>query len=211
MTIRSVFANPVTYDGESPENKYSQLLTPYAAQYVIKQLQLVPKVDNNFVCEGANKYTVNSSEGSRVVSLHDCTCLFRKSIKLPCRHMLALRISLQKPLYDPTLCETRWTSDYYNHHQRIFANLDSVAVHNISHIPQKSTSVLSTQQKYKKAALDLITTELASITSESSGILFDRRIELLQELISSWKEGKEISLMESDSGLQVNLVSGYDK
>ena len=192
------------YDGESPENKYSQLLTPYAAQYVIKQLQLVPKVDDNFVCEGSNKYTVNSSEGSRVVSLHDCTCLFRKSMKLPCRHMLALRISLQKPLYDPTLCETRWTSDYYNHHQRIFSNLDSVAVHNISHIPQKSTSVLSTQQKYKKAAL--ITTELASITSESSGILFDRRIELLQELISSWKEGKEISLMEIDSGLQVNLV-----
>ena len=186
------------YDKESPESKYSQLLTPYAAQYVIKQLQLVPKVDDNFVCKGADKYTVNTSEGSRVVSLQDCTCLFRKSMKLPCRHMLALRITLQKPLYDPTLCETRWTSDYYNHHQRIFANLHSVAALNISHVPQKSTSVLSAQQKYRKAAL--ITSELASITSESSGILFDRRIELLQDLISSWKKGKEICLMEVDSG-----------
>lgn len=185
----------VPYDKGSPESDYSKLLTSYASSFVIKQIQLVHKVKG--IKESSGQYVVNTSEGDKIVSLSDCDCAFRKSMLLPCRHMLALRIMLKEPIFDAALCERRWTAEYYRSTQRLFS----------THSSQPSLSViesakqkrkLSQHEKYRKALL--LTSELASVASGASHIHFHRRLKLLRDLIDHWKDGEEVGLVDLDEG-----------
>lgn len=97
------------YEQGSPESEYSKLLMTYASTFVIKQLKLADKVKE--IKEHAENYIVETSEGERVVSLTDCGCIFHKSMLLPCRHMFALRTKLGESLFEPNVCDKRWTSD----------------------------------------------------------------------------------------------------
>lgn len=184
----------------STEYQYSQFLTAYASSYVIKQLSLTPKVKEIDTTENSDIFNVQTSEGVKNVSLADCDCLFRKSMVLPCRHIIfALRKKLKIPLYDEQLCDTRWTSVYYHDNQRIFLDMspsDSNIVE-VTQVASKPTRVLSQHQKYRKAVVH--TSELASVMSESSGVHFDRRIDLIKDLLQYWKNG-EVALAELDYG-----------
>ena len=95
----------------SPESEYTKLLTSYASALVLKQLELAKKVKE--INKENSRYIVQTSEGERTVSLEKCACGFYSSICLPCHHIFALRIKLGKPLYDPAVCEQRWTTAYY--------------------------------------------------------------------------------------------------
>ena len=83
------------YKKDTPESDYSLLLTPYAFLFVHKQLQLVDAV---FTTTSDGVHTVNTSEGSKIVSSECCRCMFFSSMKLPC-HILALRVMLEIPLF----------------------------------------------------------------------------------------------------------------
>ena len=50
---------------------------------------------------------------------------------------------------------------------------------------------LSQHQKFRKASI--VTTELAS---DASNVHFKRRIKVLKELVSRWKDGEEVALVE---------------
>ena len=104
----------------SPESEYTKLLTSYASGLVIKQLETARKMKN--IIEENNSYVVETSEGERTTTIAKCACSFFTSICLPCRHMLALRAKLGKSLYDPSICDQRWTSTYYKSTQQIFSN-----------------------------------------------------------------------------------------
>ena len=95
-----------------------KLLTPYAYQFVAKQLSLQEKVVLPEHSE--EKYIVDSSEGQIEVSSSTCTCSSWLSMKLPCRHILAVRSKLNMEVFDEVLCDKRWSSDYYKASQRIF-------------------------------------------------------------------------------------------
>jgi zinc finger SWIM domain-containing protein 3 len=192
----------------SPEYQYSQLLTSYASSYVSRQLNLVHKVKEITASEDGTLYTVETSGGVKNVSLHDCDCLFSKSMLLPCRHIFALRRKLGTPLFDESLCNIRWTSKYYRENQRMFLDVswsssDSVQV---TQATSKPSRVLSQHQKYRKAIV--LTSDLASILSEASGIHYDRRTALLKELIVYWKNGEEVALTEIDDGKSYPLKLG---
>lgn len=183
----------------TPEYQYSQLLTAYASSYVSKQLKLIHKVKEIAETRNSGIYNVETSGGVKNVSLVDYDCLFRQSMLLPCRHMFALRKKLESPLYDESLCNARWTSTYYHDNQRIFLDMspsgsDFVEVTQAS----KPNRVSCQHQKYRKAVV--LTSELASIVSEASGVHFDRRINLVKELIQYWKSGEEVALTELDYG-----------
>ncbi len=81
----------------SPEEQFSLLLTPYAANYVQKQLHLRPKV--NVFSDNGVHCTVSSSNGSLDVTVNSCQCTFWTSMHLPCRHIFAIRDNRQVPLY----------------------------------------------------------------------------------------------------------------
>jgi len=97
------------WSDDSSESGYSKLLTPYAAPFVIMQLQLARHVEVN-VIDGV--YCSKSAKGLETFSLHKCTCIFQSVMRLPCQHILALRLKLNKPLLDPTACNEKWTQKY---------------------------------------------------------------------------------------------------
>ena len=44
-------------------------------------------------------------------------------MKLPCRHIFALREHVGMDFFDPSLCDRRCTIDYYESKQRIFISV----------------------------------------------------------------------------------------
>ena len=130
----------------------------------------------------------------KIVQQHllHCNCMltFRKSMSLPCRHMLKLRKKLGEPLYHADICDRRWTIAYYKTTQnykttqRLFSSstIDPAVVTTMS---KNHKHKHSQHEKFRKASL--LTAELASISSEASGIHYCRRIEVLKDLIEHWK------------------------
>lgn len=100
---------------------YMHHLTPYAYQFVAKQMELTDKV--KLTQDGDDEvYCAASSEGHIEVSASNCECTSWKSMKLPCRHILAVRLRVGKELFEEALCDPRWSSGYYKEKQRIFCS-----------------------------------------------------------------------------------------
>ena len=186
------------FNSGSPESLYSELLTSYASAYVTKQLAILHKV--KLVSIMSDACTVQTSEGIKTVTALHCDCTFRTSMMLPCRHIFAVRKTLNKPLFLPELCNVRWTSTYYYDSQKALFNIapSSSTSLEVSQVKAAPSRAMSQYQKYRKATY--LTSELASIVSESSGIHFDRKIKFLKELIDSWKCGQEVALTKVDEG-----------
>jgi zinc finger SWIM domain-containing protein 3 len=91
-TVNMFQKKPVNaFDRQSEENKYQELLTPYALTYVLKQMSNrvdveLKEEDNE---EHEQQWYAESTEGKVLVNSSCCTCTFYKSI--PCRHMFKLR------------------------------------------------------------------------------------------------------------------------
>lgn len=191
LVFQKVKVNP--FRDDSPQSMYSRLLTNYAADFVHKQLELAGKV-SSITSEG-DKYTVKTSEGQKSVTLSNCECIFSRSMLLPCRHIFALRSQQGLSLFDAALCHERWTSAYYRSTQRLFMAHSS---------EQESTMILTTSKKHRRSLsqhqkfrmASIVTAELASVASYASKAQFDRRIKLLKELTTYWKNGEEVGLAE---------------
>ena len=110
----------VTYHNLNNEAmvSYMQYLTPYAYQFVAKQMELKEKVQ--LQNKGDNTFESWSSEGLIMVTSSTCECTSWMSMKLPCRHILVVRSKLDLGLYDESLCSKRWSVAYYKLNQRIF-------------------------------------------------------------------------------------------
>ena len=86
-------------------------LTHYAYHLVAKQVQLKDKV--TIPEQDDDNYTLSSSEGMIEVTPVSCTCSSFVSMKLPCHHIFTIRSKLGFDLYDTSLCNRRWSVDYY--------------------------------------------------------------------------------------------------
>ena len=167
------------------EFDYTQYLTSYAAGFVLKQVSKVKDIKD----DGSDQcYKVQTSAGKVQVSFH-------QSMLLPCCHM---RKMLSKPLYDPKICDNRWTFAYYQSTQRLFVNSSSSSSLAIIVSKSKDVRKLSQHEKYRKAVV--FTSELASVVSVASSVHFQRRIRLLKKLTDHWKNGEEVSLVEVGEG-----------
>ena len=120
-------------------------------------------------------------------------------MKLPCRHILALRLMLKESLYDAECCDKRWTYSYYRQTQRLFSDLPAAPSVTVSHYDSRKERKLSQHEKFRKA--NILTTELATIVSEASRRQFYRRLDVLKELMDGWKTGEEMAVCTVDEGL----------
>ena len=66
-------------------------------------------------------FHVHSSRGVEKVTRRSCTCLFFSSMRLPCRHIFAVRQAAGENMYDKSLCDIRWTNDFFKNNQCIFS------------------------------------------------------------------------------------------
>lgn len=125
---------------------------------------------------------------------------------LPCRHnMIALRMKLKEPLFNPTLCKERWTCAYYRSTQRFFSTFSSQSHLNMRD-SKKRKCHLSQHEKYRKALLH--TSELASVASTAGHVHFHRRLKLIKEL-DHWKSGEEVGLVALDDGWSICMSYNY--
>ena len=84
-----------TFVADSGE-QFAQILTPYALEFVLKQLSFRKKVE---IVEDKEAYSiVSSSAGNLTVTVNSCQCTFWKTMHLPCRHMFAVREKKQLAL-----------------------------------------------------------------------------------------------------------------
>ena len=83
---------------------------------VSKQVQLKDKV--TIPEQDDDNYTLSSSEGMIEVTPVSRTCSSFISMKLPCRGIFASKLGFD--LYDTSLCNGRWSVDYYLALQCVF-------------------------------------------------------------------------------------------
>lgn len=92
------------------EIEYASILTPYALNFVSKQLALRQKV--RILQESLTDCLVSTSEGILKVFTEKCQCKFWNTTRLPCRHIFAVRAKKDLPLVIPHIIAERWTLDY---------------------------------------------------------------------------------------------------
>lgn len=95
---------------DSAEEQFAQIITPYALNYVHKQIALSKQVkideDDGTQCK------IVSSNGTLTVTTDSCQCTFSHSMHLPCRHIFAVREKRQVPLFSAACVSQRWTMRY---------------------------------------------------------------------------------------------------
>ena len=95
----------------------------------------------------------------------------------------------------------------YRATQRLFSDFPSAPSVDISFHSYPKNRKLTQHEKFRKASM--LTTQLATVVSEASHVHFYRRLDLLKELIDSWKSGTEVTLADIDSGM-VTFISDVD-
>ena len=100
------------FDIDTPEHQYSEAVTPYAFDYKQKQLSLHCKVSIEPTTDDDREFIVNASSGKLKVTCETCACTFWTSMRLPCRHMFAVREKCGLSLFDLSLASVRWTNAY---------------------------------------------------------------------------------------------------
>ena len=139
-------------------------------------------------------------------------------MRLPCRHIFAVRDEAGINLFEATLCDERWTTKYYKESQRIFCSDvcdDNPSVEILQLSPHKRISLFQvpnkdlisvastlasffiwTMQSEKFHQASKISMKLASLASEASGSSFDIRCELLTQFILAWEKDVPIHLVK---------------
>ncbi|CAG2244711.1 unnamed protein product [Mytilus edulis] len=138
----------------SAEYKYSQLLTGYASYFVIDELKKARKMETIFKTTNSTSHSDDDME----LNTNSCTCNFRKSMGLPCKHIFFARLLISIDLFGTELCVSRWTRSYYRENTRLFSTMVSSSKKfcnsssNASQVVDaRNTTLLSENQKYKKA------------------------------------------------------------
>lgn len=203
-----------TYPPESPEERFTKLLTPYALSYVEKQLALREKVA--VVADDGVNCSISSSAGTLTVTTDSCQCTFWTSMNLPCRHMFAVREKRQLPLYSAAGVAQRWTMTYM--HDTFTGKKASVADsscqvcapsllqnHTVSQCSavlqitgvagERTKAVLSQHQKFHKA--QIVAQELSSLASEVGMPEFEERLTVLKSLRDLWAHGEKAVIVET--------------
>ena len=99
-----------------------------------------------------------------------CSCAFRSSHRLPCRHIFARRQMSGKSSFDATLADKRWTAGY---------SIEPTSAVNTVRVSETvSTPALTAHQKYRQAMA--IATDLANRVSEVGMSQFSERLNVLR-------------------------------
>ncbi|VDI68983.1 zinc finger SWIM domain-containing protein 3 [Mytilus galloprovincialis] len=188
----------------SAEYKYSQLLTGYASYFVIDELKKARKMETIFKTTNSTSHSDDDME----LNTNSCTCNFRKSMGLPCKHIFFARLLISIDLFGTELCVSRWTRSYYRENTRLFSPMVSPSktfcnssnkVSNASQVVDpRNTTLLSENQKYKKAFF--VAQKLAAACSAVGMKEFMSRMKLLTEIEELWKNNHTVEVEDSCTG-----------
>lgn len=194
----------VQYKANSPEKFYIDLLTLYAFQVVLRELEKRNEVD----LEAPIGNTYKSTYKGLMIETNDskCTCIQYESWRLPCRHIFAVRMIEKLDLKDEKLVAERWTKQYY---AKQF--MDTHVENKITGLYELDTllvkqKTLSSHQKYRETFI--LSNKLASLASEKTGNDYNVRKEELKVFVEHWERDTNIREEELIVGSETlfNLV-----
>lgn len=194
-----------TYAPGTEFSQYMSLLTPYAFEYVKDQLERAKKVKILQKLDDGKSCLVHSQGRSITSTVESCPCGFVSAMQLPCKHILAVRMSHSLSVYDESLCANRWHVQYFlgNHHaylpNDVSGGSDADCGIDIStHVCEPTSAVLSEQQKYRKAFK--VAQKLCQQVSTFGMRDFTEGLEVLQSVANLWDQGKKVSVEEAYQG-----------
>ena len=189
--------------------------TQYASNLMSQQLQLAQTVKYQISAEDVDQYvlTVNESNIHRVNVIDNiCSCSFKRTLMMPCRHVFALRMYLKMVVFTEDMVATRWlksyqasivTDDSSYHNSHMISEHNQVQVCSIQANTTLSTA-LSHNQKYKK--MRSLTDKLSLITSECGMPQFLEKFVQLQKLVGYWENDIPAYISTQDVRLFIHLI-----
>lgn len=162
--------NPAKILNELPfEHDYRKLLTQFAFSHVKTQIDRIADVQFSIV-EEDRAFVFGANHTFTEVSAQQCTCEFFKTMRLPCKHILAFLAKKEENQFQPAVCNQRWYKSTLSKCSLSELNTDtSTEVIVISQNPR----ALSKNEKYRK-----VSAVLSSIT--------DNVIDLPQPLFDTY-------------------------
>ncbi|KAH7950678.1 hypothetical protein HPB51_028287 [Rhipicephalus microplus] len=147
--LTSISKRPCKAPSSPEEAMYQESLTPYAFKLVREQIYLSAKrVPSD---QKADVFTFEASSGNTSTTKTNCNCSFWNAMRLPCRHVFAVRRTLNISLFDDKLFLKRWSKAYYYCHQRAFLSQEKCTTeHSISEQAAKPRRPMSQHEKYRE-------------------------------------------------------------
>lgn len=168
--------------------QYRDLLTYYAYSYVEKQIAQI------------NQVVFNNVQGTIAVRIRHnlpfltdpdkCDCIFYLTMRLPCKHMFALRRQNNMALFHESLCFKRWWKDTQTsrYASNYYLNLNSSNVARVNDVPN-ANAALSQNQKFAK--IHKLLSSISEIMSEKPQHLFDTYYQNL-EIFKNFVQGNSM-------------------
>ena len=192
-----------TYNPSTAFGQYMSLLTPYSFEYVKNQLEQASKVQILQQLDDGKSCSLHSQARLITTTIDSCPCGFVSAMKLPCRHIFAVRTAYSLSEYDESLCAERWKLRHFlSHHSAYLPNDSSGSdadcgdtVDIFQHTFELASAVLSEQQKYRKAFK--VAQNLCQQLSTFGMHDFNEGIEVLESVAGLWNGGKKVFVREA--------------
>lgn len=154
----------IKFSEGSAEESYMKILNPYPFQQLLKQITLSadPKIT---ACDELYNFTYECQGNAYPVNAVSCNCVWHKSMRLPCRHILSVRRKMSISLFDSTLCDRRWLKSHLMSAHKVFnEDKDFSATYSES---DKSRKVPKTTNERYNHLLALVQ-KIAAVGAEST-------------------------------------------
>ena len=179
-------------------SRYARIVTPYAFSFMEQQYILYLAHVNREVSKiDETTFEIPSSEGNLTTTAESCSCLFHGAMSLPCRHIFLVRSLLKSEEFDSALCSERWTMSYFSKNARVMAGTsspsgtrtleESVALDVVPRVVGDTV-----QKRFRQARV--LTDQLASLVSESTGIDFEEKMKFLRNVYSALTSSSQTPL-----------------
>eukprot|EP00118_Oscarella_pearsei_P020011 m.215599 g.215599 ORF g.215599 m.215599 type:complete len:418 (+) comp39835_c0_seq7:476-1729(+) len=178
----------------SEESSFAKYLTPFAFSRIVKQLRLYHKVELHVVHSGLLQVLSSGQLLEVNPQENRCSCVFNTTMRLPCRHLLAARVMLGRPLFSKDGIAQRWTVDYMKEylHQKSSGQFDSAyQICSIDESDQdRQFTILNSHEKYRRA--NKIARKIPELCAEVGMTEYRERVEFLKSVVALWAKGERL-------------------
>ncbi|XP_074596809.1 uncharacterized protein LOC141851903 [Brevipalpus obovatus] len=189
--LDSIYKQP-TKSLEPLARQYKDLLTNFAYDHVMLQYDVSKRLCDRIQIGSPTLYV--RIDRTYQVSVNNCECSSFNVMHLPCRHIFALHSRLEKDLYLPELCSSRWYLSKFEHFRRSCCDEESSPVNtSVNPFSQNDSETLSSSQRFremKDCAMNLVDVacqqppELYSLFLTKTKNLKDELLNLISNSIS---------------------------
>ena len=175
--------------------------TRYAADMLVEQLKLSKTIHYDIRVGRSSEHVVVSTTGTYDVDTENlaCTCSFKQTLGLPCRHLFFARSYLHLTTFESTMVADRWLKSYQMLDKIVpqdagpteMTTNQSVQIDKLPLKPKEKVT-LSQSQKYRKM---LNTSEkLAAIASHCGMPEFREKLSTIETIIELWDKNVPFSI-----------------